>query len=267
MKLISDYHNHPLGHDSDRVYSFELLTEWLSSAKKRGLKDIALTDHDRYKSGTDLDIFKFFKETLPENINFRLGIELDNDPESSKDGFKWAEKNYDKLDFILGSVHFVGNWAFDHPNFKKEFDDWNINELYKIYFGEMQKLIKLNIADALSHFDLIKVFGHRPSKGEGNLEEIDELIKETLVMAKNAGLALEISTAGWHKPVNEIYPKVEIIQVAKELGIPFTTASDAHSPSHLGRDFDKLGLLLEQLGIREVVVFEKHKKKTLKLEN
>ena len=32
MNLISDYHNHPLGHDPNRKYSLELLNEWADTS-------------------------------------------------------------------------------------------------------------------------------------------------------------------------------------------------------------------------------------------
>jgi histidinol-phosphatase (PHP family) len=47
------------------------------------------------------------------------------------------------------------------------------------------------------------------------------------------------------------------------MGIPFTTASDAHSHVQLGEDFDRLGALLEECGIDEVAVYEKHRRAML----
>ena len=47
-----------------------------------------------------------------------------------------------------------------------------------------------------------------------------------------------LSTAGWRKPVNELYPSDEIIRLAAARGIPFTLASDVHSHAQLGKDYD-----------------------------
>jgi histidinol-phosphatase (PHP family) len=44
-------------------------------------------------------------------------------------------------------------------------------------------------------------------------------------------------------------------------GIPFTTASDAHSHAQLGDNFSRLTEKMSILGIHEVCVFEKHKRK------
>ncbi|MDX1921231.1 MAG: histidinol-phosphatase HisJ family protein [Candidatus Caenarcaniphilales bacterium] len=254
MALFSDYHNHPLGHDPNRKYSLELLNEWADCARERGLKDVALTDHDRYHPGVNLDIFYEFRETLNEDLKFRIGIELDNDPETSALGKKWTEKNYDKLDFVLGSVHFIGDWAFDHPSFKSEFEKKDINQLYETYFLEIQKTAQSGLVDGLAHLDLIKIFGYRPNK------DISSLFDETLNVIKKADLTIELSTAGWSKPVQEIYPSEQIIQMVKEKNIPITTASDAHAPCNLAKDYAKLEELVKHYGFKEVAVFEKHKR-------
>ena len=35
-------------------------------------------------------------------MKFLAGIELDNDPETGAAGRAWVEKNWDRLDFVLG---------------------------------------------------------------------------------------------------------------------------------------------------------------------
>lgn len=259
MPLISDYHNHPLGHDPNRKYTIELLNEWALNAQRQGLKDVALTDHDRYHEGVNFDNFYKFKDSLPVDLKFKIGIELDNDPETSAKGKVWTEKNYDKLDFVLGSIHFIGDWAFDHPNFKDEFNNHNINKLYERYFKEIQATAKSGLVDGLAHLDLIKIFGHRPT------EDLTWLIQETLDVIKTEDLTIEFSTAGWNKPVNEIYPAEEIIQKVKEREIPITIASDAHAPENLAKHYNRLEDILKKYEFTEVAVFENHKRRMIPL--
>src|SRR5438034_10285315 len=94
---------HPQGHRVQR-YTQELLQPWADSARRLGLTDIAFTDHDRYHTGIDFDEINRLRERNPD-LRVRAGIELDNDPVHSQAGRKWMEKNWDKLDFVLGSVH------------------------------------------------------------------------------------------------------------------------------------------------------------------
>ena len=68
----------------------------------------------------------------------------------------------------------------------------------------------------------------------------EDVVEETLEFIRARDLAIELSTAGWRKPVNELYPSDEIIRLAIEKGIPFTTASDAHSYAQLAENYDRL---------------------------
>ena len=254
LLLFSDYHMHPQGHRVQR-YTQELLQPWADSARRLGLKDIAFTDHDRYHAGIDLDEINRLRERNPD-LRLRAGIELDNDPVHSAAGRKWIEKNWDKLDFVLGSVHFLerADQMFDSvPDGAAQFERRNIDEMYADYFRRVREMIATGLVDALAHFDLIKIHGHRPAA------DIDALVNETLEFIRERNLAIELSTAGWRKPVNELYPSDSIIGLAIEKGIPFTTASDAHSHVQVGENFDKLADKMAETGIRQVCIFEKHK--------
>ncbi|HEY2680555.1 MAG TPA: histidinol-phosphatase HisJ family protein [Candidatus Udaeobacter sp.] len=254
LLLFSDYHMHPQGHRV-RQYTEELLQPWADSALRSGLRDIAFTDHDRYHAGIDFDEINRLRERNP-NLRIRAGIELDNDPVHSPAGRKWIEKNWDKLDLVLGSVHFLerADQMFDSvPDGATQFEHRNIDEMYADYFRRLRQLIATGLVDAVAHLDLIKIHGHRPTA------DIGTLINETLEFICARNLAIELSTAGWRKPVNELYPSDSIIELAVEKGIPFTTASDAHSHVQLGENFARLADKMGEIGIRQVCIFEKHK--------
>jgi histidinol-phosphatase (PHP family) len=254
-QLFSDYHTHPQGHRVQR-YTQALLQPWVDSARRLGLRDIAFTDHDRYHAGIDFDEIDRLRERNPD-LQIRAGIELDNDPVHSPAGRKWIEKNWNKLDFVLGSVHFLerSDQMFDSvPDGAAQFEGKNIDAMYANYFRRVRELIATGLVDSLAHLDLIKIHGHRPTA------DIGTLVNEMLEFIRARNLAIELSTAGWRKPVNELYPSDEIIDLAMEKGIPFTTASDAHSHVQLGENFANLAHKMGELGIRQVCIFEKHKR-------
>lgn len=253
-QLFSDYHTHPQGH---RVQPFTptLLQPWIDSARSRGLTDIAFTDHDRYHAGIVFEEIDKLRQANPD-MKIRAGLELDNDPETSAAGRAWVEKNWDRLDFVLGSVHYLDrpDQMFDSvPDGAEQFAGRAIDEVYSDYFRRIREVAASGLVDCLSHLDLVKIHGHRPRA------PIADLVSETLDFIAARGLALELSTAGWRKPVNELYPSDDIIQLAIEKGIRFTTASDAHSHVQLGENYDRLAEKMHQLAIREVCVFEKHR--------
>ena len=259
--LFSDYHMHPQGHRVQR-YTQELLQPWADSARRLGLTDIAFTDHDRYHVGIDFDEIDRLRERNPD-LRVRAGIELDNDPVHSPAGRRWIEENWDKLDFVLGSVHFLsrGDQMFDSvPDGAAQFEGRNIDEMYADYFRRLRELIKTGLVDCLAHLDLIKIHGHRPRTNIG------ALVNETLEFIRARNLTIELSTAGWRKPVNELYPSDSIIELAMEKGIPFTTASDAHSHVQLGENFANLARKMAEIGIRQVCIFEKHTRSEVPLQ-
>jgi histidinol-phosphatase (PHP family) len=261
LLLFSDYHMHPQGHRVQQ-YTQELLQPWADSARRLGLTDIAFTDHDRYHAGIDFDEITRLRELNPD-LRIRAGIELDNDPVHSPAGRKWIEKNWDKLDFVLGSVHFLErvDQMFDSvPDGEGQFEGRNIDEMYADYFRRLRELIATGLVDSLAHLDLIKIHGHRPTA------DIGTLVNETLEFIRERNLAIELSTAGWRKPVNELYPSDPIIELAMDKGIPFTTASDAHSHVQLGENFSRLADKMAELGIRQVCTFEKHKRAEVPLQ-
>lgn len=253
MDLFSDYHMHPQGHRV-QPFSQKLLQPWVDAARKLGLRDIAFTDHDRYHAGVDFDEIDKLRENNPD-LKIRAGIELDNDPETSALGRQWAEKNWDKLDFVLGSVHYLErpDQMFDSvPAGASQFQGREIDAIYTDYFRRVREVAATGLVDCLAHVDLIKIHGHRP------IGRIEDLIGETLDFVAAKGLCLELSTAGWRKPVNELYPSDPILRLALEKGIRFTTASDAHSPMQLGENYERLTQKMSELGIRQVCVFERH---------
>jgi histidinol-phosphatase (PHP family) len=260
LRLFSDYHSHPQGHRV-QLYSRELLQLWIDGARTRGLNDIAFTDHDRFHAGINFDEIDKLRAANPD-VRIRAGIELDNDPQTSAAGRQWIEKNWDKLDFVLGSVHYLDDptQMFDSvPAGATQFEGRNIDNLYVDYFRRVRNIAATGLVDCLSHLDLVKIHGHRPNA------EIGEIVNETLDFVRSRDLAIELSTAGWRKPVNELYPADRIIELAVEKGIPFTTASDAHSHVQLGENFGRLAEKMSILGIREVCVYEKHKREMRKV--
>ncbi len=72
---------------------------------------------------------------------------------------------------------------------------------------------------------------------------------------KKADLCVEVNTAGWRAPVKEAYPGVMLLAKCRELGIPLTLGSDAHSPQEVGYGLQRAVQLLAGLGFREIATF------------
>ena len=260
MSLFSDYHTHPQGH-RDQRYTLELLQPWVDSARAKGLSDIAFTDHDRYHAGVDFDVIARLRDANPD-IQIRAGIELDNDPARSAVGRAWVEKHWEQLDFVLGSVHYLErpDQMFDTvPEGAEQFAGRRVDEVYEDYFRRVREMAATGLVDCLAHIDLVKIHGHRPQS------DVAHLAAETLDFIAARGLVIEFSTAGWRKPVNELYPSDAIVEMAIARGISFTTASDAHSHVQLAENYQRLAEKISAYGVTEIWVFEKHRRQACQL--
>ncbi len=260
MPLPIDYHMHPQAH-SIKPYTQELLRPWAETARSRGLKEIAFTDHDRYHEGVDFDEIEKLREANPD-VKFRAGIELDNDPETGKTGRVWVEKNWDRLDFVLGSAHYLppDPVMFDKTDRVEEFAQKDMPAACAVYIAELEGMMNRGGIDCLSHLDLIKIHGVWHPEG-GLLPYFLPLLERI----KREDLSIELSTAGWRKPVGRSYPDDDILGAAKKLGITFTLASDAHSHVQLAEDYGRLAEIIERFDIKEVATYEKHRRKMIPL--
>jgi histidinol-phosphatase (PHP family) len=254
MLLPCDYHTHPQGHQV-RPYTIELLQPWINQARAKQVQSIAFTDHDRYHQGIDFEVIERLREENPD-VQILAGIELDNDPITSEAGLHWVEKNWDRLDFVLGSVHYLpGETAmFDSSDQSQQIASRGIANAFEEYIGQLEKLIARGWIDCLAHIDLAKIHGLCPTGYDPSC-----WFRPVLELASKGGLAIEASTAGWRKAVKEQYPHDSILRLANELRIPITTASDAHSHFQVAEDYDRLAPILTAAGAKHVARFRKHK--------
>ena len=99
----------------------------------------------------------------------------------------------------------------------------------------------------------MKKFGHRPAG------DLSRFYRETLDAAAEAGVVLEVSTAGLRKNVHEIYPSRDFLEAAHHRHIPIVINSDAHAPEEVAYEFDQAYDLVREIGYTEVMQFEKRK--------
>ncbi len=221
------------------------------SGKKQGLS-MLLDELPNYINDV-VDLRKLFPE-----IKIRLGIEADYTPDSESYTRELLAE-YD-FDYVMGSVHYIGAWAFDHPGEREKWDSKDVDLVYKEYFELLRKSAQTSLFDIIGHCDLVKKFGNRPNN------EISQDLADTAKVFKECGVAIEINTSGLRKPVNEIYPSCDILKIYRKYDIPIVFGSDAHTPDDVGRDFDKAMLLASQAGYEEFVKFENRKMKRQRLD-
>ena len=61
--------------------------------------------------------------------------------------------------------------------------------------------------------------------------------------------------------MGEIYPSTGFLEMAIDAGVPIALSSDAHVPEQLGFRYDEALELLSGLGIGELAVFERRRRR------
>ena len=149
------------------------------------------------------------------------------------------------FDVLLGSVHWLGAWRFDDIDVPLQMDEWSTREVdacWEDYTLALEELAASGACDVLAHPDLIKVAGHIP---DAPAEWWDRMAEA----AAAAGMAAEVSSAGWRKPVGEQYPALPLLERFVARGVPLTTASDAHRQEQVADRADGLRDLLAAVGV------------------
>jgi len=240
------------------------MEEYVEAAIAAGLREIGFSDHipmywlpaEQRDPGIAMrmeeleeyvaDVMRL-RERYPE-IPIRLGIEADYIPGQEEELVRILQPY--PWDYVLGSVHFIGEWDFDNPARTARYAEWDISELYAKFFTLEAMAAQSGLFDVLAHVDLIKKFGHRPSH---DLSRLYADIAETFARAE---VAIELSTAGLRKPVREVYPSPGLLRECCLQGVPLVISSDAHHPSEVAWGFAGAVELARQAGYDRVVRFE-----------
>lgn len=184
-----------------------------------------------------------------DQIEILLGYEVDYLPGHMDDRVLKA-----KVDYLIGSVHFINKWGFDNPEFIGGYEERDIDTIWQEYFDAIEAMAKMGRFDIVGHLDLIKVFKYLPQK------DIRLIAKKALKAIKTSNMVLELNAAGLRKPIQEIYPSQPLLEVAYELDIPITFSSDAHAVEQIGFSYDKVTELARCVGYTQVVTFKQRDK-------
>ncbi len=250
-----NYHNHTTlcGHADGSM------EEYVLAAIKSGVKEFGFSDHaplpEHLREGISMlpeeaevyieDVLAV-KDKFKDTIEVKLGFEVDF---PRFETFKHTYLSDPRIDFIIGSVHYMGDWGFDNPDQRERYDERPIDDIYSDFYSLVESLVDSRFCDIIGHFDLIKKFGHRA------VSDISPVIRRIAKKMSQYGIAAEVNTSGLYKPVKEIYPSAEIIKIFFEENVAVTLGSDSHSPDDVCRGYDAALSMLKNEGYRKVSGF------------
>lgn len=155
-----------------------------------------------------------------------------------------------KPDYIVGSVHHVGDICFDYS--RQEYDRalavyGSHDALYEQYFDLQYEMIKTIKPFVIGHFDLIRI--HDPDyKQRVLVPKIQQKIKRNLGLVKSMGLVLDFNLRPLSRGEQEPYITGSILKIARELGISVVPGDDSHGVNEAGLHVDKAIDILKKQG-------------------
>jgi histidinol-phosphatase (PHP family) len=264
--VLTDYHVHLRPDDLEataEAYFTEANVErYLEAAREAEVEELGVSEHIyRFTAGLDIWDHPLWIENARDDLGaycrfvrttpLRLGIEMDFVP-GREDRIATVLDSHD-FDYVVGSVHFLGDGAVDDPEFDVWSGDGDPERLWVRYFEVLAEAARSGLYDILAHPDLIKYWGDRRPRPDRDVrfhyEPAIEAIAET-------GIAVEVSTAGWRKPVHELYPSDAFAEMCVDAGAVFALSSDAHVPGDIGHGYERAVEVMRDWGVREIAVFE-----------
>jgi histidinol-phosphatase (PHP family) len=242
---VLDYHLHLWPHaQADAEATVEQVTAYCTRAVEAGVTEIALTEH-LFRFTQAKDLLGGFWDDLPgEALRPGMAAYWDHHARVDLDAYVEVVQAVKAeglpvvlglevasllagypFDVLLGSVHWLGTWRFDvlsDPQVLAEWDVRDVDVVWDEYTRAMEELGASGVCDVFAHPDLAKVAGRVPAVPDEFYDRITEA-------ALRSGMAAEVSSAGWRKPIGEEYPAPQLLKRLVDRGVPLTTASDAHS--------------------------------------
>jgi histidinol-phosphatase (PHP family) len=269
--MLTDYHLHlrqdDLNARAEDHFTAENVSRYRAVADERGIAELGVSEHVyRFEQALSvwqhplwhefaIDDIDAYCEFVRARTDLRLGIEADF-VAGAEDRMANLLQARD-FDYVVGSVHFLREHSIDMDDYSVWDRGHSAEEIWERYFQTLAEAARSGLFDILAHPDLVKVWGpahpDRP-RPQGDPRRYYEPAIEAIA---EAGIAVEVSTAGLRKHARELYPAQAFLEMCVEAGTPVALSSDAHRPEDVGADYDQALELLDAVGIGELCVFER----------
>jgi histidinol-phosphatase (PHP family) len=269
--VLTDYHLHLRPDDleatAEEHFTAENVDRYLAAAEEHGIGELGVSEHV-YRFSEALKVWRhpFWEEQARDDLDaycefvaaseLRLGIEADYVAGTEDRIANLIDPR--PFDYVVGSVHFLGNRAVDHEGYDVWEGEGDPDAVWRRYFETLAEAARSGLFDILAHPDLVKVWG----RGRPAPERDPRFHYEPAVEAiAESGIAVEVSTAGLRKPAGEIYPSRAFAEMCVEAGAEFALSSDAHAPDQVGYGYDEALEFLREIGVERICVFERRRRR------
>lgn len=240
--------------------------EFLSAALARGESWYGISDHCPWPEGFDsqcrmkAEDFPLYRDIVrnmqkkAEGTPLKVLYAIEMDYVPGKMDIVESHLNEEDFDYIIGSIHYIEDFAFDNPALLDEWKKEGMAEhVWDVYLKYLKEYVSTCNFQIIGHPDLPKKFGYKPVESELFRKRFSEIFE----IASARGIVLELNAAGLHTPAREIYPSKTLLKLAKKAGMKISYGSDAHTPEAIGRDFETVAALARECGFAGFTTFEK----------
>ena len=238
------------------------MEDYVLAAINRGLKKIVFLEHleiginyfeSTWLSDADFDYYHTEGKRLQDKdqgtIAIGLGVEAGyNHRYLEEIRQRLARHTWDRIGI---SYHFLETDS-GHLNMvsRKQvnidaLEQFGVGNVINHYYQNLLEAVEKLPGQVLCHIDAVLRHHPRVLLTDKHYKGIDALLDA--VAAKS--MAIEVNTSGYTTK-NEPYPSLAILKKAIARNIPLVAGSDAHRPEDVGRYFDRLPKLMEQLDKR-----------------
>ena len=247
-------------------YTLEWVGQFVNTAQKTGLDEIWLLEHcyrfsefvpmyDRILGRSEFidnwfseksgvlrlsDYLGLIEKVRGQSFPVRIRFGLEVCYFEGEEEFVFNATKGKGFDFLLGSVHFIDGFAFDHKA-----EHWcgiDVDSAYRTYFRSSVNLAKSGLFDGIAHPDSIKLFGHTPSVPlDESYDALAKALSESRMYAEE--------NSGTSRRCPETSPlgmDAALLCAMKRHGVRIMTASDTHCPEDVGDKIAEMEIIIQQ---------------------
>jgi len=236
------------------------MEDYVLAAIDRGLNKIYFLEHlevginyfeSTWLTDADFNYYhaegKRLQDKYKGSLAIGLGVEVGYNP-------RYLEEIRQKLsrhawDRIGISYHFLETDSGHYNMVSRKqvnidaLDQFGVDKAVSRYYQSLLEAVEKLPGHVLCHIDAVLRHHPRVLFTPQHYALIDKL----LAAVARKDMALEVNTSGY-KTRDEPYPSLAILKKAVKRKIPLVAGSDAHRPEDVGRYFNRLPELMEQLG-------------------
>lgn len=259
-------------HLENGPYTLDWLEKFVIQADRRSIGELGIVEHFyrfveakpclyndeiALKQTQHLDnYFELMARAQQKGWPVKMGLEVDYIP-GKEDAIRKALLKL-PLDFVIGSVHWLGDWCFDGNS-----DSWigrDLESVYRQYYTVLAQAVESKLFDVIGHPGNIAYFGHR-----AELDVVTRIENEWLARIKKHRISIEVNTGGLLRPARSLFPRVDLLKRLRVANFDISLASDAHHPEHVGHAFVETKQILKQMNFDCISRFRRRKRRLVSI--